>query len=94
MSAAANQEVFSSNSNKATIDHLPADKFRRYRFPFPPRQEQEAIFEFINSERGKIGTAITKIEREIELIQEYRTTLISDAVTGKFDVRESVDTSL
>lgn len=32
--------------------------------------------------------AIAQAEKEIELIQEYRITLISDAVTGKIDVQD------
>lgn len=54
----------------------------------PPIYEQQAIVSFIEQESAKIDLAIAQIEKEIELIQEYRTTLISDAVTGKIDVRE------
>lgn len=54
---------------------------------FPPIEEQKAIVSFIDEKSEKIDLAITKIEKEIELIKEYRTTLISDAVTGKIDVR-------
>ena len=54
----------------------------------PAIQEQVEIILFIETESAKINLAITKAEKEIELIQEYRTTLISDAVTGKIDVRE------
>ncbi|OIP67952.1 MAG: hypothetical protein AUK43_17860 [Oscillatoriales cyanobacterium CG2_30_40_61] len=53
----------------------------------PPPEEQKAIVFFIDNESEKIDLAIAQIEKEIELIQEYRTTLISDAVTGKIDVR-------
>jgi type I restriction enzyme S subunit len=54
----------------------------------PPRVEQNQIVNWLNTTTTKIDLAITKTEKEIELIQEYRTTLISDAVTGKIDVRE------
>ncbi|UKO98371.1 restriction endonuclease subunit S [Nostoc sp. UHCC 0870] len=54
----------------------------------PPKEEQEKILSYIDAESAKIDLAIAKIEKEIELIQEYRTTLISNAVTGKIDVRE------
>ncbi|MGL4498922.1 MAG: hypothetical protein ACRCU2_07650, partial [Planktothrix sp.] len=49
--------------------------------------EQREIVKHINTQTKKIDLAIAQIEKEIELIQEYRTTLISDAVTGKIDVR-------
>jgi len=53
----------------------------------PPKEEQQKILNYIEIESDKIALAIAQIEKEIELIQEYRTTLISDAVTGKIDVR-------
>jgi type I restriction enzyme S subunit len=34
------------------------------------------------------NAAISRLEREIELLGEYRTRLVADVVTGKFDVRE------
>lgn len=62
----------------------------------PPRVEQNQIVNWLNTTTAKIDLAIAKIEKEIELIQEYRTTLISDAVTGKIDVRDTsvVETTL
>lgn len=53
----------------------------------PPFYEQSQIITYIERETTRIDVAITTIEREIELIKEYRTTLISEAVTGKIDVR-------
>lgn len=35
------------------------------------------------------NTAISRLEREIELLREYRTRLVADVVTGKLDVREA-----
>lgn len=61
--------------------------FKSVRLPFPPLFEQRAIVARIEHETSAIARAAAQAEREIELIQEYRTTLISDAVTGKIDVR-------
>jgi type I restriction enzyme S subunit len=36
-----------------------------------------------------LNAAISRLEREIELLREYRTRLVSDVVTGKLDVREA-----
>jgi len=58
------------------------------RFSYPSRKEQEAIVSFIQHISKSIDTAITRTQREIELIQEYRTRLIADVVTGKLDVRD------
>ena len=37
----------------------------------------------------ELQTALTRLEREIELLREYRTRLVADVVTGKLDVRDA-----
>ena len=58
----------------------------------PPLPEQHAIAAFLDKETGRIDTLITKVNTSIETLHEYRTALISAAVTGKIDVREEVKT--
>ncbi len=53
----------------------------------PPLPEQLQIVQYLDKETSKISQSIEKIKKEIELLQEYRTALISEAVTGKIDVR-------
>jgi type I restriction enzyme S subunit len=53
----------------------------------PPREEQSAILEGLAGELSSVNTAIRRLEREIELLREYRTRLVADVVTGKLDVR-------
>jgi type I restriction enzyme S subunit len=57
------------------------------RTAFPPPEEQKAIVLHIESETATIDYTITRAKREIELMREYRTRLISDVVTGQVDVR-------
>lgn len=57
-----------------------------FQFPVPPIEEQKEIVEFIESKTNEIDSTISKIEKEIELIKEYRTALISEVVTGKIKV--------
>jgi len=52
----------------------------------PPIEEQKEIVEFIESKTNEIDSTVSKIEKEIELIKEYRTALISEVVTGKIKV--------
>jgi type I restriction enzyme S subunit len=85
-SYATNRQV-SSNSVGAIQAHYNTGTLSELWVTYPPQKEQEEIVNFINNESSKIDLAIAQIEKEIELIQEYRTTLISDAVTGKIDVR-------
>ena len=54
----------------------------------PPLNEQQEIVSFIEKKSEKVERSLTAIEKEIKLIQEYRTTLISETVTGKIDVRK------
>jgi len=58
--------------------------------PVPHFKEQQNIALFLERETSKIDQLITKIETAIERLQEYRTALITAAVTGKIDVRGSV----
>ena len=92
------QEVLSSQgvaellkllSVGATMDNLNAGMVSRLRFSLPPINEQSKILDFISAERDKNRAAISTTEREIALMQEYRTRLTADIVTGKLDVREA-----
>lgn len=57
------------------------------KFAYPPADEQREILEHIQEKSAEIDQAITRAQREIELMREYRTRLISDVVTGQVDVR-------
>jgi type I restriction enzyme S subunit len=54
----------------------------------PPIDEQSAILNYINNENLTFDSLISKYQKQIDLMQEYRTSLISQAITGKIDVRE------
>ena len=53
----------------------------------PPFTEQQDIIQHLQEKSTEIDQAITRAQREIELMREYRTRLISDVVTGQVDVR-------
>jgi restriction endonuclease S subunit len=55
----------------------------------PPLPEQQAIAQFLDEQTAKIDTLIAKTRTSIDYLKEYRTALISAAVTGKIDVREA-----
>jgi len=57
--------------------------------PIPPLKEQSVISRFLAKELAGSNTAVARLEREIELLREYRTRLVADVVTGKLDVREA-----
>ncbi len=68
--------------------NLNPTRYGRLPVPLPPIGEQESILEWFRDVTSNIDTAISRAEREIELMNEYRTRLISDVVTGKVDVRD------
>lgn len=65
----------------STISHLYQNVFEEFTFPVPPLPEQSSIAAFLDRETSRIDTLITKKQRQIELLQEKRTALISHAVT-------------
>jgi type I restriction enzyme S subunit len=68
---------------------LYTDDFYDIRLPVPPLDEQKEIMSAMTVETAALKTAIARTEREIALMQEYRTRLTADIVTGKLDVREA-----
>jgi type I restriction enzyme, S subunit len=61
-----------------------------FTIPVGEKNEQTAIVQHIETKCSKIDALISKFKRQIELLKEYRTALISEAVTGKIDVRENM----
>jgi type I restriction enzyme, S subunit len=74
----------------ATVFHSSPDKIRNCWICLPPVAEQQAIVKFIDKESGRIDGLIAKIREGIEQLKEYRTAVISAAVTGKIEVREEI----
>jgi len=68
--------------------NLNVKNVERYRIPLPPIDEQREIVEYLDNYRSETDELISKYQKQIELMQEYRTAIISQAVTGKIDVRE------
>lgn len=78
---------FEVSANGVTRYGLPLDSISDANIIFPGLEEQTEIVQHIESETKRIDQTISKIEKEIELLKEYRTALISEVVTGKIDVR-------
>jgi len=70
------------------VPDLGLGEIARFPIPVPPKDEQKQILDYLREQVGKIRLAEEKVATEIGLLQEYRTALISAAVTGKIDVRE------
>jgi type I restriction enzyme, S subunit len=73
---------------------LALDDVKSLWLAIPPVAEQTAIVRFLDSEIAHIDRLTAKIKEAIERLHEYRTALISAAVTGKIDVRASQEQQL
>ena len=67
---------------------INASELIELRIAFPCILEQTAIVSHIEKETAKLNQTISTIEKEIALVEEYKTALIAEAVTGKIDVRD------
>ena len=72
---------------RAAQPHLNAEELGGILCFVPPIPEQESIAAHLDHKTAQFDTMIAKEDRLIELLQEYRTSLISEVVTGKIDVR-------
>lgn len=66
---------------------LYPDQFLRMKVALPDLAEQHRILQRIGEDTANLSAVWDRARREIELIREYSTRLISDVVTGKLDVR-------
>jgi type I restriction enzyme S subunit len=74
----------------STMDNLNTEIMSQIPILLPPLDEQIFIVGEIERHVQQIDNLKTKIQKSIDRLKEYRTALISAAVTGKIDVREGV----
>lgn len=79
-----------SRSMGVSYPAINASEIGNIYIPLPPLSEQQSIAACIDCETAKIDALSAKVITVIERLKEYRTSLISAAVTGKIDVREAV----
>ena len=74
----------------ATIQNVNGKKYSNFQIPFPLPQERTQIVNFLDHKTAQIDELRSNEQQSIELLKEYRQTLISEVVTGKIDVRSEV----
>ncbi len=72
--------------NKATIENIGADKYSQLIIPLPSLSEQREILSQLRIESSRIDIAISRIEKEIEMVKELKQSIIAEVVTGKIKV--------
>jgi len=68
--------------------NLNPSRYKQIVVPLPEQSEQRVIAAFLDRETERIDALIAKVREAIDHLEEFRTALISAAVTGKIDVRE------
>ena len=71
----------------STFKEIGRDKLGAVSLLNSPFDEQRSIAAFLDQETARIDALLEKVRESIEKLREYRTALISAAVTGKIDVR-------
>ena len=91
-----NSQVFKGYSGlflTSTINQLTIDTLNNFNICLPPDNEQAQIADFLDHKTKQIDELRSNEEQTINLLKEYRQSLISEAVTGKIDVRDEVQTA-
>ena len=76
-----------ASATGATIRGINIRDLKRALVPVPPKIEQDSISAYLDREAAKFDQLIERVQVGIRQVREYRTVLISAAVTGKIDVR-------
>ena len=82
-------EYLSAFSVGTTMPNLNTGILKGVPITLPPVHEQVDILESVGKSGLTIDAAVSRARRQIEFLQEYRTRLIADVVTGKLDVRQA-----
>lgn len=72
--------------NGSTVGHLRLGQVSAIPLLWCPLEEQRQIVAYIRSATGPLQIGIEKLEAEMELLQEYRTRMCADIITGRVDV--------
>jgi len=77
------QQYLESFTFGSTLKTIGMTDVRKLVTPVPPLPEQAAIASYLDRETAKLDALVGKVEEAVERLQEYRTALITAAVTGK-----------
>lgn len=83
---ATHLNVFAVENGQTTIGHLTNEQLRSLRLPFPDRPEQDRVLDALHARQGHVRATIESLIESISLLQEYKQSLITAAVTGEIDV--------
>ena len=79
----------SQGTAKSTVDSLRLPMLQNFPVLVPPQNEQIILIQALDRSTANTDDAIELTKRQIDLVNEYRTRLIADVVTGQIDVRNT-----
>lgn len=79
-------DIVDSSTYGTKMPRASWDFIGNLKIPLPPLKEQEQIAKFLDEKCEKIDLLIEKTKKQIELIKEYKTTLINQAVCGRISL--------
>lgn len=82
----AMHQEFEKMSMGSTIPTIGLPLIHTLTIPFPPREEQDGIVVYLDTKNADIDSLIGDNQQMADKLREYRRSLISEAVTGKFKV--------
>ena len=72
-----------------SMKNLAKEDLLSQKIPYPKYNEQKQIAEYLEQQTAKIDLLQSKTDKQIELLKEYRTSLITSAVTGQIKIASS-----
>jgi type I restriction enzyme S subunit len=81
-------DLLDSQSNGVKLPRVSPEIIMNSLIPYPPIQEQFQIVEFLDSKTKEIDDMVQLEQKKIDLLKEYRQSLISEVVTGKVKVTQ------
>lgn len=81
-------DIIKSKANFATLPILNQEQTKQLLLEVPPLDEQQAIADFLDAKTAKIDELISELTKQIDELTEYKQAVITEAVTGKVDVRD------
>jgi len=78
------KEESAKSSNGSAMKNIPPfDVMKKMIIPLPSKEEQAEILSYLEKQYNLLDSSITKALRQIELLKEYKQSLITEVVTGK-----------
>ena len=89
-----NDTSFISSARRESVpslhqSNLNPTRYGRLHIALPPKEEQSVILRVLQEETVTLRNSVARTRRQIDLMNEYRTRLTADVVTGQLDVREA-----